>query len=258
MKKTDLTTAIGIFAAMALVGSAIILGGTPMAFFDLRSALIVVGGTFAVTTACFSMPEIFHSQSLILRTVVYHAPDPTRVAHRILELAEVSRKKGVLSLQESFNTERPKNFLEKGLAMIIDGIPPEDVEKVLKQEISSMVERHDKGTSILRKSAEVSPAMGLIGTLIGLIQMLGNLDDPSTIGPAMAVALLTTMYGAMLAYMVFSPLASKLDRNSQEEVLVNTLYLKGILSIGRQENPRRLEMLLNTILPPAKRVRYFK
>jgi len=110
---------------------------------------------------------------------------------------------------------------------------------------------------VLRKAAEFAPAMGLIGTLIGLVQMLGNLDDPSTIGPAMAVALLTTFYGAVLANMVFSPMASKLERNSAEESMVNTIYMMGAASIGRQENPRRLEMLLNSILPPGKRVQYF-
>ena len=104
---------------------------------------------------------------------------------------------------------------------------------------------------------EFSPAMGLIGTLIGLVQMLGNLGDPSTIGPAMAVALLTTFYGAVLANMVFLPLASKLERNSKEEALVSNIYLMGAASIGRQENPRRLEMLINSLLPPSQRVRYF-
>ena len=110
---------------------------------------------------------------------------------------------------------------------------------------------------VLRKMGEFSPAMGLIGTLVGLVQMLGHLDDPSTIGPSMAVALLTTFYGAVLANIVFLPLASKLERNSAEETLVNNVYLMGAASIGRQENPRRLEMLLNSVLPPAKRVRYF-
>jgi chemotaxis protein MotA len=120
-----------------------------------------------------------------------------------------------------------------------------------------MIQRHAKSTSVLRKMAEFAPAMGLIGTLIGLVQMLSSLSDPSTIGPAMAIALLTTFYGALLANFVFLPLAAKLERNSQEEVLVNNVYLMGAASIGRQENPRRLEMLLNSVLPPSKRVRYF-
>ena len=123
--------------------------------------------------------------------------------------------------------------------------------------MSATGQRHVKSTGVLRKAAEFAPAMGLIGTLIGLVQMLGNLQDPSTIGPAMAVALLTTFYGAVLANMVFMPLASKLERNSAEEMLIYNLYTMGATSIGRQENPRRLEMLLNSVLPPAKRVKYF-
>lgn len=110
---------------------------------------------------------------------------------------------------------------------------------------------------MFRKSADIAPAMGLIGTLIGLVQMLGNLDDPTKIGPAMAVALLTTLYGAILSTMVFTPLASKLERNTNEELLISQLYLEGILSIARQENPRQLETVMNTLLPPSKRVRYF-
>ncbi|HLF58773.1 MAG TPA: MotA/TolQ/ExbB proton channel family protein, partial [Alphaproteobacteria bacterium] len=117
--------------------------------------------------------------------------------------------------------------------------------------------RHIKGASVLRKGAEVAPAMGLIGTLVGLVQMLGRLDDPGTIGPAMAVALLTTFYGAVLANVVLAPLASKLERNSREELLVKHIFLMAASSIARQENPRRLEMLLNSVLPPSKRVQFF-
>ncbi|MCK4938737.1 MAG: MotA/TolQ/ExbB proton channel family protein, partial [Rhodospirillaceae bacterium] len=135
--------------------------------------------------------------------------------------------------------------------------PGEEVEGILRKDMFSTVQRHISSASILRKAAEFAPAMGLIGTLIGLVQMLGNLDDPSTIGPSMAVALLTTFYGAVLANMVFSPMAAKLERNSAEEAMVNNIYVMGASSIGRQENPRRLEMMLNSVLPPSKRVQYF-
>jgi chemotaxis protein MotA len=127
----------------------------------------------------------------------------------------------------------------------------------MRRDLQATLQRHAKGAGVLRKAAEYAPAMGLIGTLIGLVQMLGNLDDPSAIGPAMAVALLTTFYGAVLANMLLSPLAAKLERNSEDEALLNLVYLTAAVSMGRQENPRRLEMLLNSILPPAKRVHYF-
>ena len=141
--------------------------------------------------------------------------------------------------------------------MVVDGSKSDEIERVMTRKVNAMAVRHAKAAGVLRKAADVSPAMGLIGTLVGLVQMLGQLDDPSTIGPSMAVALLTTFYGAVLSNMVFSPLASKLERNSDEEMLLNNIYVTGVTSIGRQENPRRLEMLVNTLLSPADRVQHF-
>jgi chemotaxis protein MotA len=127
----------------------------------------------------------------------------------------------------------------------------------MRREMHAIQQRHARSAGILRKAAEVAPAMGLIGTLIGLVQMLSHLEDPSTIGPGMAVALLTTFYGAVLATLVFAPLAAKLERNSADEMLVNQVYVISCVSIARQENPRRLEAQVNALLPPARRVRYF-
>ena len=174
-----------------------------------------------------------------------------------MKIAELARRQGVLSLQGVLESLKDDAFLFKGMSMVVDGTPGEEVESVLARDTNATILRHQKSAGILRKAAEFSPAMGLIGTLIGLVQMLGNLDDPSTIGPSMAVALLTTFYGAVLANMVFSPMAAKLERNSEEEAMVSRIYMMGATSIGKQENPRRLEMLLNSILPPAKRVKYF-
>lgn len=256
--KVDISTAIGLIAASALVLTAILLGGSPLAFIDIPAILIVIGGTFAITTACYSIPDVFRSQPLFFRTVLYESEDPTESANKVLEYADTARKHSILSLQNYIASDTGISaFLEKGLNMVIDGIPIETVEQVLQEDILATMDRHNKGVSIFRKSSEIAPAMGLIGTLIGLVQMLGSLDDPSSIGPAMAVALLTTLYGAMLAYMVFTPVASKLERITKAELLVSNVYLRGISSIARQENPRQLETLLNTILPPEKRVHYF-
>lgn len=128
---------------------------------------------------------------------------------------------------------------------------------MLQRAIDEMIQRHLKSAGVLRKAAEVAPAMGLIGTLIGLVQMLGNLEDPAAIGPGMAIALLTTFYGAVLSNMMFSPLATKLERNSAEESLVANLYMLAAGSICRKENPRRLEMLFNAMLPPARQIQFF-
>ncbi len=260
--RTDISTAVGIFSAFAFVAIGIAIGSggdakSVRAFIDIPSILIVIGGTFAIVTASFTIPEIFRAQGMMLKTIFYRADNPSQVARKLIELAEEGRKNGILALQTFLNQPSGDRFLKKGLAMIVDGMEPDAVEGIMKQEVNHMVDRHSRGVSILRKSAETAPAMGLIGTLIGLVQMLGTLDDPSKIGPAMAIALLTTFYGAMMAYAFFSPLGNKLERNTRDEAVVMTLMIKGMVSIGKKENPRRLEMQLNSILAPSKRIKYF-
>ncbi len=254
---TDFSTFIGIAAAFSLVVMAISLGGDILPFLDTKSFLIVVGGTCVLTIACFTFSEFLRMIKLLIRTIFYPSENPSRSANNSLEVAEVARKKGLLGLQKHHDLLNRNSFFRKGLYFVIDGIPHEEAERMMREEMEAMLERHRKGASILRKASEISPAMGLIGTLIGLVQMLGNLDDPSNIGPAMALALLTTLYGAILAYMFFAPLASKLERNSQEEMMIMNIYTVAVSSIGKKENPRRLEMLLNALLPPSRRVKYF-
>ena len=253
----DMATVAGLACGFGLLVTAIFLGGSPESFINIPGFLIVMGGTFGVVTVCFSLTEIARTFRVIMKTVFYSVRDPSDAAVQVLQVAEIARKTGVLSLQPVLDSMNADAFLHKGMSMVVDGTPGEEVEAILRRDMHSTMQRHTKSASVLRKSAEFAPAMGLIGTLVGLVQMLGNLDDPSTIGPSMAIALLTTFYGAVLANMVFSPLAAKLERNSTEEALVNNVYLMGASSVGRQENPRRLEMLLNSVLPPAKRVQYF-
>jgi len=253
----DLGTIIGLICGFGLVITAIVMGGSAKSFINAPAILIVLGGTFAITTVCFSLPEMSRSAQVIAKTIFHTKRDPEEAAILVLQIAEMARKQGVLSLQNVLGSLKREPFLHKGVTMVVDGTPGEEVENIMRQDLHATVQRHNKSTNVLRKAAEFAPAMGLIGTLIGLVQMLANLDDPSSIGPSMAVALLTTFYGAVLANMVFMPLAAKLERNSVEEALVHNVYLMGAASIGRQENPRRLEMLLNSILPPSKRVQYF-
>mgnify|MGYP006412355493 FL=1 len=254
----DIATLIGLLAGFGLVSSAIILGGSVSSFIDIPAILIVIGGTFGITMISYSLREILSAQGVILKTIFHSLPDAAEAAEDGLRMAIQSRKDGVLALQKVVAALDHNPFLKKALSLAIDGSTGDDIERVMGHELSGMAERHSRGVGILRRSAEVAPAMGLIGTLIGLVQMLGKLDDPSSIGPAMAVALLTTFHGAVLANMVFSPLAGKLERNSKSELVVNRLYIITAASIGRGENPRRLEMLLNTILPPSQRLHYFE
>jgi chemotaxis protein MotA len=253
----DFATVIGLLCGFGLVISAIVLGGSPGSFINPPSVLIVIGGTIAITTACFSLAEMGRTFRTIGKTLFHTSRDSSQTATQVLQIAELARKKGVLAMQNILGSVRNEPFLYKGLQMVVDGTPGEEVENIMRRDLQATIQRHAKSTSVLRKMGEFSPAMGLIGTLIGLVQMLGNLDNPATIGPSMAVALLTTFYGAVLANMVFLPLASKLERNSQEEALINNLIVMGAASIVNQENPRRLEMMLNSILPPANRVQYF-
>ncbi len=257
MNKLDIATVLGLFGSFTLVTGAVLMGGAVASFFNLPSVLLVLGGTFLVTTISFSMQEVVRAQKLIASTIFTRRITPDYAAYSMLDLAEKCRGKGVLQLQSHLLSLADDSFQRKSLQLVVDGLPVEEVSRILQNDLNGMIARHNSGSGVLRKAAEVAPAMGLIGTLVGLVQMLGNLNDPTSIGPAMAVALLTTFYGAVLANMFFSPLASKLERNSAEEVLLNRVFMLGATSIGRQENPRRLEMLLNTLLPPASRVQYF-
>jgi len=183
----------------------------------------VVGGTFLVTTVSFTLTEIGQAQGLMFRAAVYNAESPQDAVVQSLYLADLARKRGRLALQNVTESLHYAPFLYRAINMVIDGMPAEEVERILTRESDTTFERHHRSAGVLRRAGEVAPAMGLIGTLIGLVQMLGSLDDPSSIGPAMAVALLTTFYGAVLANMVFTPLANKLERNAQVEAITRQI-----------------------------------
>jgi chemotaxis protein MotA len=256
-KTIDLATILGIIIAIGLVITAVLLGGTPGTFINIPSILIVIGGTFAITTTCFSVKEILNTAKIVGKTLIHSTRSTNEAALQVMQISQVARKSGVLALQGVTEQAKKEPFLLKAITMIVDGVPGDQAERILRYEMITTAERHQKGASILRRAAEFAPAMGLIGTLIGLVQMLGNLQDVTSIGPSMAVALLTTFYGALLANLVFIPLATKLDRNSILEEAVYEIYLLGATSIGRQEHPQRLEMMLNSLMPPSSRTQYF-
>ncbi len=253
----DPATVLGLVSGFGLVFGALTLGGTPAAFIDAPSFLIVFGGTLGITTMSFSLREIARTPMVIAKAMMNSVPDVRPAVHRMLQLADLARKKGLLELDGILTEMNEEPFVRKALQMAVDGTPINEISHVLERDVDEMMRRHMNSAGILRKAAEVAPAMGLIGTLIGLVQMLGSLEDPATIGPSMAIALLTTFYGAVLSTMVFSPLAAKLERNSTEEILVANVFVMTAQSICRKENPRRLEVMLNSMLPPNKRVRYF-
>lgn len=256
-KRVDLSTLVGILLAFVLVGAAIQYGGSPEAFIDVPSIMIVVCGTIALIVASFSFKDVIKAFGLCARTIIYPSEHPSAAALQIIKMAEESRRSGVLAIQNEAARLPRGSFGHKALTMAIDGVEAPQLERTLAHDIHARAARHARGIAVLRKGADIAPAMGLIGTLIGLVQMLGNLDDPTSIGPAMAVALLTTMYGAVMAFLIFTPLATKLERLSDNEVLLQQMYMKGAASIAAKENPRRLEEVLNSILPAEHRVSYY-
>lgn len=256
-RKMDLATLFGLAAALTLIGIAIVLNGSPLAFIDVPAILMVVLGTFAVTAISYTGEELREAQPSFRQALMRTEIDPRIGARRVLTLADKARKRGLLSLQADLYGLRDAPFLQRSLTMLVDGLQVDEIERNMTLEAHAVAQGRHRAAAILRRAAEVSPAMGLIGTLVGLVQMLGNLDSPERIGPAMSLALLTTLYGALMANVVFLPLASKLERNATVEQLVSQIYTMGVASMGRQENPRRLEMLLNTVLPAGQQIRYF-
>lgn len=248
---------LALTGALALVALAIGLGGSPTAFVDLPSFLLVVGGTFAVTCVSYSTAEVMRAQPIMIAALTTAVPEPADAARGMMALADLVRRHGPLALQDQLPRLKGDPFLHRALELVIDAAPTEEIEAIMTAEAEATAQRLHRGAGILRRAAEVAPAMGLIGTLVGLVQMLGHLDDPSKIGPSMALALLTTLYGALLANIVFGPLAAKIERNAAAEGLLRQIYLIGALSMARQENPRRLEILLNSVLPPWQQIRFF-
>jgi len=256
-RKMDLATLLGLIAAIALIGIAIALNGSPLAFIDLPATLLVILGTAAVTVISYTGEELREAQPTFRQALMRTETEPHAAARRVMLLADKARKRGLLQLQADLYGLRDVPFLQRSLGMLIDGMNADEVERNMTMESHATAQGRHRASAILRRAAEVSPAMGLIGTLVGLVQMLGSLDSPERIGPAMSIALLTTLYGALMANVVFLPLATKLERNATVEQLVNQLYIMAVASMGRQENPRRLEMLLNTLLPANQQVRFF-
>lgn len=253
----EYTTFFGLLASIALVAAAIAFGGHIGSFVDVPAILIVIGGTLTVTITSFSFTDVIRAFGTIGRALATEIPGFKKLAEHLIKLSQQSRANGMLSLQKEATAE-PHAFLKQGLSLAVDGAPAEMVEKVLYHDTVTLMERHEQALMVLRRAAEVAPSMGLIGTLIGLIQMLGALSDPAAIGPAMALALLTTLYGAMLAYMILTPLATKLEKAGHNDLLTRKLITTGVISIIKQENPRQLELHLNSLLPPTHRIQVFK
>lgn len=246
----DLATIIGILVAFGLVIMA--LGRDALMFVDLPSLLIVVGGSVGALLVTYPLKSVLGVLGIIQKTFLSKEEHPGEVVTRFVDYATQVRREGVLSLEPQLENITD-DFLRKGLQLAVDGLDPQLIEGILETELSYQEDRHLKGADVLQTLGTISPAMGMIGTVIGLILMLKQLNDPSTIGPAMAVALITTFYGAIMANLIFLPMAGKLRVRSREEMLIRAMTVEGIMCISRGENPRIIEEKLNSFLSPKDR-----
>ena len=251
----DISSAIGLLLGFGFIIGGIVTSGDIGSFWDLPSVIIVLGGTIASTLASFPMEIFLNTGKVIKKAFFYKETSPDEVIVEIIQLANIARKEGLLSLEE-YAEKLDDEFLEKGIMLIVDGTDPDLVRNIMETELIFLEDRHSEGQSIFETMGTYAPAFGMIGTLIGLINMLKVLDDPNAIGPSMSVALVTTFYGSMLANVVFLPLAQKLKIRSKSEILVKELMVEGLLSIQAGENPRIIEEKLKTFIPPSMRKNY--
>ncbi|MGE5585644.1 MAG: motility protein A [Bacillota bacterium] len=250
----DLTTLLGIVAGMTLVGTAIQMGGSLRSFIDIPSMMITIGGTIASTFINFRMDDIKNVLRVTKVAFTRRPPQLTSVITQIISLAELARREGLLALDNSLDKVKD-DFLRHGLQLVVDGVDAAVIREILETDLDAIEDRHKMGRKLFDQMALFAPAFGMIGTLIGLIQMLRNINDPSAIGPGMAVALVTTFYGAVLAYLVFIPISGKLGVRASEEALEKEILIEGILAIQSGDNPRIVEEKLRAFLPPATRAK---
>lgn len=248
----DLATVIGIVVAFGLVVISLLLGAGITPYIEIQSVLIVIGGTFGVILINWPLKVVLSIGKVIKNAFFVSPMDLPAMTTRLVEYAGKARKEGILALESASEAE-PAMFLRKGIQMAVDGLEPTVIQSLMEKEVEQTEARHKIGADLFQAFGTFAPAMGLIGTLIGLVGMLQSMDDPSTIGPSMAVALLTTFYGAVLANMLFLPIAGKLRTRSEEEVTSMELMLEGILSISAGDNPRILETKLHAFLEPKLR-----
>lgn len=248
----DLTTILGILVGIVILGVSIASGSNLASFLNVPSIGIVLGGTLAATAVHFPLKQVLSIIPLTLVAMRGRDGRARALIHDLVEFSKKARREGLLAMEQEA-AEHPNEFLRKGIQLVVDGTEPELVRGIMEIDLAAHEERHAVGQEIMQSMGAYAPAFGMIGTLIGLIQMLSRLDDPDAVGPGMAVALITTLYGVILANLVFLPLAGKLRLRSMEERLEKELIVEGVLSIQAGENPRIVEEKLLAFLSPDDR-----
>jgi chemotaxis protein MotA len=249
----DFATILGIFSGLALIFGAIISGGQMQTFVSIPSIMIVVGGTLAATLITFPLTDVLQAFQAAKQVFAQKKVNPNDAVRLIIQVANLSRRQGLVALSK---VKTDNAVFKKALNLIADGAPEELIRQTLRIEIDAMRQRHGLAQEVFKRMGAYSPAFGMLGTLIGLVQMLATLDDPSTIGPAMAVALITTFYGSFLASLFFLPVAGKLKSRTQVEIINLEIIFEGALSILENNNPMLIYEQLSSFIPPRLREAY--
>lgn len=249
----DLSSTIGTLLALGLLGAAVIIAGAKFsAFADAPSGMVVIGGAVAAGMICVPLKNFFNIGKVVKCVFLNKTANVVELIEQIVSLAETARRDGLLALEGRID-EIDNDFIVLGIQMAVDGTRPEVIEDIMRTEIESVATRHRDGKYLLDQMGRFAPAFGMIGTLMGLIIMLGDMSDPSAIGAGMAVALITTLYGAIVSNIFFLPFAEKLGFINKQELLVMEIALRGILGIQSGDNPRVIEQTLSTFVPPKLR-----
>ncbi|SRR6056297_1406175 len=249
----DIATIVGLLAAIGLIVGSMLMGSAPMtAFIDIPSLMVVVGGAVAAALICFPLKSMLGVPKVVMKVVLNKHEDLGQLIQQLVSLAETARRDGLLALEGKVN-EIENPLVKTGLQMAVDGNTPETVEEVLRTEVEAIATRHKEGKSVMDQLGRFAPAYGMIGTLMGLIMMLSDMSDPSSIGSGMAVALITTLYGAIVANVFFSPFAEKLGLLSKKELVGMEIAIRGVMAIQSGESPRAIHQKLQTFLPPKLR-----
>ncbi len=250
----DIATIIGLCAGIGLVIITVLMGGNPGVFWNPPSIVLVLGGTMAATLLNYPLSDVLSVFNTVKNAFIHKETNPESLIEKLVQFATIARREGILAL-EAHADEAGDPFLEQSVQLAIDGTAPELIKDILTTEIAFMEERHQVGQSILTAMGTYAPAFGMIGTLMGLVKMLAAIDDPSQIGSGMAIALLTTLYGALMANVLFLPAAGKLRMRTATELLGKELIIEGILSIQSGDNPRVVEQKLKAFVSPVIRER---
>jgi chemotaxis protein MotA len=246
----DLATFIGIIGGSVLIGASIVMGGSAALFINVPGILIVFGGTLAVTFIKFTMKDVINSIKVVMKAFLVKIEASEDIIQRMVEYTRVAKKEGLIALEKEKTDDK---FSQKALQYLSDGYDEGLIEEMLNKDIRLTIQRHSIGQNVFKGMGDSAPAFGMIGTLIGLVQMLANMADPSSIGPAMAVALLTTLYGALIANLVCIPIADKLALRSRQEQINKTIVQEASIGITRGVSPLVLEESLKIFLSPKQR-----